>query len=95
MRAWAIVLGGLAVWAAHFFALYAIASVLPGPPEARWLALAVTVPAIAADVLILWRARGAGRRPDPLDDWIVRLGALGAAISLVAVAWQAIPALAI
>lgn len=95
MRAWAIVLGGFAVWALHFFALYAIASVLPGQAEARWLVLAATVPAIAADALILWKTLGAGRRPDPLDDWIVRLGAFGAAISLVAVAWQAIPALAL
>ena len=95
MRAWAILLGGLAVWAAHFFALYAIASVLPGRPEAHGLVLAVTIPAIAADAMIVWKTLGAGRRPDPLDDWIVRLGAFGAAISLVGVAWQAIPAIAL
>jgi NO-binding membrane sensor protein with MHYT domain len=95
MRAWAVVLGGLAVWAAHFVALYAIASALPGRPDARWLVLAATIPAIAGDALILWKTIGSGRRSDPLDDWIVRLGALGAAISGVAVAWQALPALAL
>jgi hypothetical protein len=93
MRAWAIVLGGLAVWAAHFFLLYAIASVLPGRPEARPLVLAATVPAIAANTLILWKALGRPRGRDPLDNWIARLGALGAALSLIAVAWQAVPAL--
>jgi hypothetical protein len=94
LRAWAIVLGGFAVWAVHFFALYAIASALPGRNEARWLVLAVTVPALAAVAMILWKTIGAPPRPDPLDDWLARLGALGAALSLVAVAWQAVPALA-
>lgn len=95
MRAWTIVLGGLAVWAAHFFVLYGIASVLPGRPEARWLVLAATLPAVATDGLILWKTIGGGSRPDPLDRWTSQLGAIGAAISLIAVIWQCAPALVI
>jgi hypothetical protein len=94
VRAWAIVLGGLAVWAAHFFVLYGIASAMPGRVGARWLVLIVTLAAIAADGLILWRTIGAGRRADALEAWIARLGGLGAALSLVAVVWQAAPAVA-
>ena len=94
MRAWAILLGGLTVWTAHFFALYAIGSVLPGQCEARWWVLAATVPALAANGLILWRTVGPGGG-DSLDGWIARVGAGGAALSLLAVIWQALPALMI
>jgi hypothetical protein len=93
MRPWAILLGGLAIWAVHFFVLYAIASVLPGMPEARWLATAATVPAVAADGLILWNTIGNASRLDPLDRWVFRLGGTGAAISLIAVIWQCAAAL--
>lgn len=93
MRPWTILLGGLAIWAAHFFALYGIASVLPGRAEARWLAVAITLPALAADGLILGRILGRERRLGQLDRWISRVGASGAALSLVAVVWQSVPAL--
>jgi hypothetical protein len=92
MRGWTILLGGLAVWAAHFFVLYGIASVLPGRPEARWLVLAATLPALMADGLVLRKAIGLAGRPDELHRWTGRIGALGAALSLIAVVWQAVPA---
>jgi hypothetical protein len=92
MRAWTILLGGLIVWTAHFFALYAIGSVLPGRDEARWWVLAATLLALAANGLILWKTIGSASG-DPLDGWIVRVGAGGAALSLLAVIWQALPAL--
>lgn len=95
MRVWAVLLGGLTVWAAHFFVLYGIASVLPGRPEAQWLVLAATLPAVVADGLILRKTIGRGSRADPLDGWISRFGAIGAALSLVAVIWQSAPALVI
>lgn len=91
MRAWPVMLGGLTVWAAHFAVLYAIASALPGEAAARWLVLVTTLPAIALDLLILWRTADTGR-PDELDGWIAWLGGAGAAISLVAVVWQSLPA---
>jgi len=93
MRTWTILLGGLAVWAGHFLVVYGITSVLPGQAAARWLVLAATLPALAADGLILWRTIGAASRPDPLDRWTSQFGAIGAAISLIAVLWQCAPAL--
>lgn len=95
MPSWLILLGGLLVWAAHFFLLYAIASLLPGDPAARLLALAATVPALAADAGILWltAARNLKHRRDRLDRWINDFGAIGALLSLIAVTWQALPAI--
>jgi len=86
-------LGGLMVWAAHFFALYGVASLLPGRPEARWLVLAATLPAIAAEGLLLWKAMRGANQPDSLERWTSQLGAAGAAISLIAVIWQGATAL--
>lgn len=45
------------------------------------------------DGLILWKTIGGGSRPDALDRWVSQLGAIGAAISLIAVIWQCLPAL--
>jgi hypothetical protein len=92
MRAWTILLGGLVVWAAHFFVLYGLASGLPGRPEARWLAIAATLPAIVFDGLVFWKAMGLVSKPDELHRWIGRIGATGAALSLIAVIWQCAPA---
>lgn len=95
MMRWAILLGGLSVWAAHFFLLYAFASVLPGDRRANWLAIAATGVAVAIDMVILRFAivlmRGADRRT--LDRWIGQVGAVGAALSLTAILWQLLPAL--
>ena len=95
MRTWAFLLGGLIVWAAHFFLLYGIASVFPGTSLARWLTLIATIPALAANGGLLWLA--AARRltdgSDELRNWTIGLGAAGAALSLVAVLWQALPAI--
>lgn len=93
MRQWSLLLGGLVVWAFHFFALYIVASVFPGAGTARWLTAAVTLPALAADGIVLWIALH--RQADDLDRWIRRLGSLGAVLSLVAVLWQALPAILI
>ena len=91
MRDWTLPFAALTVWAAHFFALYIIASSFPGTGTARLLTLAATVPALVANGTILWfswRSRSGG-----LSRWMRQLGALGAALSLVAVIWQALPAL--
>lgn len=91
-----MLLGGLIVWAVHFFALYGIASLFPGTQLARTLSLMATVPAMAANAAILWiGAAGRLRSDDDLQSWILDLGALGAALSLVAVLWQALPAVTV
>jgi hypothetical protein len=94
MRTWVLLLGGLTIWAVHFFALYAIASLLPGQPQARWWALAATVPALLACALILRRLLTNGGT-DPLDRWAGYLATLGAATALLAILWQVAPVLLI
>lgn len=93
MRAWRIMLGGLAVWAAHFLVLYGVTSALPGRQEATWLIAAATIPAVAADALILWLTVKVPAPCDQLERWMNRLGRLGAGVSLVAVVWQSAPPL--
>jgi len=93
MRKWLFLLGGLIVWAVHFFLLYGFGSVFPGDPLANWLSIVATIVALAADAALLWlaatmRLRGKG---DDLDRWIVDIGGIGAALSFVAVAWQMLP----
>ncbi len=96
MRFWALLLGGLLVWATHFFLLYGVASVFPGSATAKLLTLLVTVPALAIDGWILWTAIAKPRhKQDALAGWVSELGAIGAALSLIAVAWQALPAVLI
>lgn len=93
MRAWALLLAGLLVWAAHFFVLYAIASVLPGQAGATWAVIAATAVAVAAISLILRRTRAGHGEPDAMDRWVAYIARLGAALALIAVLWQAFPAL--
>lgn len=95
MRAWLLLLAGLAVWTVHFFALYAIASALPGRSIAVWAVLAATTVAVAADAAIICRTWAARGGPDEIDSWVAHLAVLGAGISLIAVLWQASPALLI
>lgn len=88
MRSWLILLGGLIVWTVHFFGLYAIAEFVPKPA----LVAALTVACLVADLWLLVRIR-ALRITDDFSAWrrSVALGA--AALSLLAVGWQALPAL--
>lgn len=93
MNKWVLLLGGLTVWAIHFFLLYGFASLFPGQHIARILTLLATVPALAADALLLWAAAGGAFRTDELDRWVSDVSAIGAALSFIAVIWQALPAL--
>ena len=93
MRRWALLLGGLTIWAAHFFLLYGFASIFPGTELARILSLIATLPALAANAVLLWIARaGTLASHDELDRWLYNVAAVGAALSFVAVLWQALPA---
>jgi hypothetical protein len=94
MREWALMMGGLIVWAGHFFALYAIASIFPGTQLARTLTVAVTVPALALNALLLWTATMKRLRVPAhgVTAWMNDLSAIGAALSFVFVLWQATPA---
>lgn len=94
MRKWALLLGGLTIWAAHFFLLYGFASIFPGTETARILTWVATVPALVALVGLLWLAAAGSMAAgsDELDRWVFDVAAVGAALSLVAVLWQALPA---
>jgi hypothetical protein len=94
MRAWAFMLGGVLVWAADFFLLYAIASILLTTPAARVLALVVSAAALAADAWLLWNSWAQlGSAEEPYRRWMARLALLTAAISTVGVIWLAFPPL--
>jgi hypothetical protein len=87
-------LGGLLVWAAHFFAVYAAASLFPGDPRGNVVALAATLAALGANIALLrWALASRRSAGDGLDRWTSRLGAGAAALSLIAVIWQGLPAL--
>jgi hypothetical protein len=94
MRGWTFLLGGLIVWAVHFFALYGIASVFLTTTLARLLTLGMTLLCLAADAILL---RDALRPPStqPSEAWMRAVALCGLAISAVAILWQALPALLI
>lgn len=89
MRSWLLMLGGLLVWAAHFFVAYGVASIFPGQDMARWLTIAATALALVVDG---WIVRRALARRDK-DDFAARVGMLAALLSAVAILWQALPAI--
>lgn len=100
MRSWLLMLGGLLVWAVHFGGSYGIASVFDviseaDAPLARLLAGALTIASLTANAaLFVYIARARKRRKDDeVGDWILSVGALNAAVSLLAVLWQGLPAI--
>lgn len=85
-------MGGLLLWAAHFFVAYGIASIWPGTLLARVLVAAVTLLLL---VVVLWllrlglqRARAAG---DETDRWLAGLELAGLGIAALAIAYQGLP----
>lgn len=94
MRAWAYLLGGLIVWAIHFFAVYIVASVFLTTTIARILALVVTLGCLAADGWLLLRLRRSSGGDD-FHEWMRMIALIGAGLSAVAVLWQGLPALII
>ncbi|MDQ3143860.1 MAG: hypothetical protein M3Q57_03145 [Pseudomonadota bacterium] len=94
MRNWAFMLGGLIVWAVQFFALYIIASVFMTTTLSRVLTAIITIACLAADGWLLRHALAKrAERADDIARWRATLAALAAALSLIAVAWQGLPAL--
>jgi hypothetical protein len=95
MRSWTFLLGGLLVWALHFFLVYGIASVFPGTTQARILTLAATLLCLGGALLLLrpavWHWREAGR--DGLSRWMSGVAAGGAALAVVAIVFQGLPAM--
>ncbi len=95
MRLWLILLGGMIVWAVHFFALYALASIFASTIAMRAGVVLVTTACVAADGALLLASAGMirGGRSDDVARWTGSLGAFMAGLSLLAVVWQGLPAL--
>lgn len=95
MPVWLLAMGGLLVWATHFFGLYLIASIWLTTDTARMVALAFTLVCLAADGWVLWRTAPPRLATDidGVDRWLLVLAFFGAALSTLAVLWQGIPAL--
>lgn len=98
MRRWLLLLGGLLIWAAHFGAAYAIASIsfeVAGKTTLAARALLMVAGAAAAIACVLL-CRAALRMPrqTPLDAFWRTVSLAGAVIALIAVVWQTLPAIA-
>lgn len=95
MKAWIFFLGGLIVWAAHFFEVYIIGSLFPGTELARWLVLALTLLGVGiASLLLLLISRRREAQRDTLDRWSSALAGSGYALAIIAIAYQGLPAIA-
>ena len=94
MRSWLMLLGGLLVWAVHFFALYAVGSIFLTTDLARGLTIALTFTCLLALALIGRRAWLAPA-PDAESDWIRIVALWGVAIGGIAILWQGLVALLI
>jgi len=104
MGRWVFLLGGPLVWLAHFSGVYGIASVADvvaeaSAPAARLAVGAFTLVCAAACAALAWLAF-ARKGPGVADETDAGLQGLwrkvaggGAALALVAVLWQGLPAL--
>lgn len=92
MRTWLILLGGMMVWFAHFLLLYVIGSVLGASDTGRTLVGLFTAFALAGNTVVLVASLRLRREADLPSATAGSLGAMGAALSIVAVIWQALPA---
>jgi hypothetical protein len=84
--------GGLLVWGAHFGVLYGatgLACARDFPASLPWTIGGVTLAAVAANGTLA----ASGLRADASGDILDWLAASGAALSTVAVFWQALPIL--
>lgn len=88
MKSWLILLGGLIVWAVHFFGVYAVGEIAPRP----WLVVALTIACAAADIWLILTLRRIPASGD-FPAWRRSVGLGGAGLSLIGVVWQSLPAL--
>jgi hypothetical protein len=92
MRSWLILLGGLLLWTVHFFLLYGIGEFAGASTASRGAVLLLSGLALGALGLL-------ARQPLPLDRsddftrWRAGVALGGLALSALAIAWQALPAL--
>ena len=94
MRTWLLLLGGLIVWTAHLFGIYAAGEIWGHAPAARIAVAALTLAGLAANaglILIVLR-RPVG---DGFTGWVRSIALMGAGLSIVAICWQGAALLAV
>lgn len=94
MRSWLLLLGGLLVWAVHFFALYAVGSIFLTTDLARGLTIALTLICLLV-LAAIGRHAWLASVPDAESGWIRIVGLWGVAIGGIAILWQGLVALLI
>ena len=95
-RKWMLLLGGLLIWTAHFFLLYAFASIFPGSATARWLTAGATVLGLAANGAIIGAAILRKQKPpsgDEVENWAWQVALPECLLSFAAVLWQGLTVL--
>ena len=91
MQTWVKTLGGLLIWAVHFFAAYGVASLFPGTQVARWLVLGLTLAGLGACLGLLMRVTRS-LDEDDFTRWRSKLSAGGYLVGALAIAYQGLPA---
>lgn len=96
MRAWAYLMGGLIVWAIHFFIVYVAASIFLTSTSARIITALVTLACLAAAATLAVRGwAGRSGTDERFGGWVHTIAALSGAAAFIAIAWQGLPALLI
>lgn len=87
MRTWLFLLGGLIVWTAHLFGIYAAGEIWGHAPAARIAVAALTAACLAANAglalaVLRWPAR------DSFAAWVRSVALMAAGLSATAIVWQ-------
>lgn len=91
MMGWRLLLGGMLIWALHFFALYSIGSIWLSSLAARVLTILMTLLCLGGEAWLV--ARLSRQTGEPLDGWMRHLSLSITGLASVAILWQAMPAL--
>jgi len=92
MRDWLGLLGGLIVWAMHFFFLYAFGEFVGTGGAARSMVVAVTIACLIGCGLVA-RLLPRDSSGDDYGQWRLRTARTLALLSGIAILWQGLPAL--
>ena len=94
MQQWRNLLGGLLLWAVHFFAVYIIGSVFPGTRIASVLVIIATLAILVIDAILAIRLlRTLTSLHDGLQRWMDGISMLGYTLAAVAIIYQCLPAI--
>lgn len=86
MRTWTLLLGGLIIWAIHFFLLYGIAETIGARATGTISILVITLACMLGNAVLAVMVRRTG-------GLIAVIGGTGVLLSSIALVWQALPAI--